>query len=661
MSNTVGARPEYRVKNIAMLLEDVDDLTIDGTGATLLMHGQQTIFAIIRARRSTVQGFSIDWVCPRTIDLTVIEAGRDHHDLRVPDGYRYEIDGTEISWASDLSPYTGEPYWAYSRARIPTDPRPTVGDDYYLQMTDLRTGRAHRASWMLDHDPLCAGLDAVTEVSPGVLRFSYGPQGRPSEVGRVFQLRSQPRDTPGGFLWESDDSTVRDLDIGYLHGFGIIAQMTNGVTISGLNFRAPSGSWRTTAGFADLIQISGDKGQVLIEGNHFGFSHDDPINVHGTYVQLVAKDGAVGTFSYMQFDATGFPQFYVGDQVVLVDRATMLDLPGWVGTVVAVDGPSGRDRNHDLDTMTVTFDRELPVEAVVGQVVAENLTYTPSVAVRGNHFESVATRGVLMTTRKPVLIENNVFDQMEMASIYVSADWDYWYESGVVRDLTIRGNVFVRPGNDRDQPDPVIWVEPMAGGDDPAKAAREGIVIEDNVFLVGDVTVLDAKSVRGLVFRRNTVARYAASGEPAGRPGMVLRGCTGVEIADNRYGAGVGREIVTHHMRAEDTSLGIDHDLPDTGVAALASARFDGIDMPPLGAGDGVVVRAPAGLGKYRAWLDPVGDARLDVRLNGRPLAGQPDGSFVVTVGSGITVLECWVGAADGVARRVYRWTTLTR
>lgn len=146
----------------------------------------------------------------------------------------------------------------------------------------------------LDHDLLFRGVTSIAEVAPRVLRFSYGESGTPAKLGVVFQLRSQPRDTPGGFIWEATDSVVADLNVGYLYGFGIIAQMTNGVMVSGLRFRAPADSWRTTAGFAD------------------------PINVHGTYVQLDAKNGVQARFRYMQVDALGFPQFHPGDEIVLV-------------------------------------------------------------------------------------------------------------------------------------------------------------------------------------------------------------------------------------------------------------------------------------------------------------------------------------------------------
>ena len=42
-------------------------------------------------------------------------------------------------------------------------------------------------------------------------------------------------------------------------------------------------------------------------------------------------------------------------------------------------------------------------------LVVENVTYTPEVIVRNNYFSRIPTRGLLVTTRRKVLIESNTF------------------------------------------------------------------------------------------------------------------------------------------------------------------------------------------------------------------------------------------------------------
>jgi hypothetical protein len=98
--------------------------------------------------------------------------------------------------------------------------------------------------------------------------------------------------------------------------------------------------------------------------------------------------------------------------------------------------------------------------------VAENVTYAPAVTIKGCTFKNVATRGVLCTTRNKVIIEDNVFLNMSMATIYLSNDSNEWYESGPIRDMTIRNNVFYIKdiGRTAWNTAPAIYVHPVTSG-----------------------------------------------------------------------------------------------------------------------------------------------------------------------------------------------------
>lgn len=113
--------------------------------------------------------------------------------------------------------------------------------------------------------------------------------------------------------------------------------------------------------------------------------------------------------------------------------------------VVAVTHPG--QHGNDLRSMTVTFDKPIPDELLEKSnneplFVAENITFTPSVHIKNNHFETISTRGILCTTRKKVVIEHNTFKHMAMDSIYLSNDSEFWYESGPITDITIQSNTF---------------------------------------------------------------------------------------------------------------------------------------------------------------------------------------------------------------------------
>ncbi len=202
--------------------------------------------------------------------------------------------------------------------------------------------------------------------------------------------------------------------------------------------------------------------------------------------------------------------------------------------VTAVDGPSGRDHTKSLTTMTVTFDRPLPDALEIRGTVVENITWTPTVVISGNTFRNVPTRGVLVTTRKPVVITGNRFEAMSMASIFISSDAYQWYESGPVTDVTIRDNHFTRPTS------PVILIEPTNQVVDPANPVHQGIAIVENTFDIDDVTIVDAKSVAGLRFTGNTVTRLDGADHPQYKaPLFVLAVARMSEIDGNDYAEGL--------------------------------------------------------------------------------------------------------------------------
>ncbi|MFD9004214.1 right-handed parallel beta-helix repeat-containing protein [Streptomyces sp. NPDC059582] len=528
VSNTVGADQRYRDKKIGLLVEDMHDVTIDGGGARLVYHGLQTAFASIRSTDVTFTNFSFDYAAPEVIDATVADTGvADGHAYRVlsiPAGSPYRVSGTHITWLGETSPATGQPYWS--------------GVDG-LQYTQIHDPKGQR-SWRGDN-PMFNDVAAVTDLGGRRIRIDYTTAARPADAGLVYQMRLIERTEPGAFIWESKNVTMRSMNAYYLQSFGVVGQFSENISIDKVNFAPDPASGRSTASFADFVQMSGVKGKVSITGNVFDGPHDDPINIHGTYLEVVGKPGpSTLTLAYEHPQTAGFPQFARGDEVEFATKRTMTPLGDAHAVVTAVDGPSGMDHTKPLTTMTVTFDRPVTAGVEIGGTVVENVTATPAVVISHNVFRNVPTRGVLVTTRKPVLITGNRFDGMSMASIYVSADAYQWYESGPVADLTIRGNSFTRPSG------PVIFVEPTNQVIDPAAPVHHNISVEHNSFDIGDVTVVNAKSVGGFAFTGNTVRRLdGADHPPYTSPLFVFHGSSDIRITRNHYDKGLNTSVVT--------------------------------------------------------------------------------------------------------------------
>jgi len=488
ISNTVGIDPRYATKSIGMLLEGVRDVTVAADGARLIVHGRQSALAVIDSGAVRVEGLEVDWAVPTVIDVTVVDAGVDAgrawRVLTVPAHIPFRIDGSDIVWESERSPFTGELYWSGRNALA------------YSQVWDPASGRVRRARCPLFDD--VAGIDRL---DARTLRISYATASPPDDLGLVYQLRETDRDHPGMLVLDSAQVELRRLRVRYLHGFGLVAQNSTDLTLDGVVFRAPEGGGRVTAGFADFVQCSGMRGRVDIRGCEFDGPHDDPINVHGTYLAVVEAEAHALTLAYRHDQTAGFPSFAAGERIEIVDRRTLL--PVHTTAVGRVTGPSGRDLVSAADPIRVELADPLPPDVLAvagsGDLAVENITRTPEVAITGCVFRHVPTRAILVTTRRPVRIEGCRFEGIAMPCIQIAGDAADWWESGPVTDVAIVGNTF------RDVVAGVLEVAPgIAAAGSPVHGA---VRFESNDVELAQPLLAELRGLRDFTARANRVVQ----------------------------------------------------------------------------------------------------------------------------------------------------------
>ena len=69
-TNTYDVNP----KILAVLLDQVNNLTIDGNGSEFIMHGRMQPFTLDRCQNITLKNFSVDWEIPLTAQGTVTQS-----------------------------------------------------------------------------------------------------------------------------------------------------------------------------------------------------------------------------------------------------------------------------------------------------------------------------------------------------------------------------------------------------------------------------------------------------------------------------------------------------------------------------------------------------------------------------------------------------------
>jgi len=474
-------------KAIALAFQGVRHVRVlggaEGRTSDLYMRGKMIQTFFDHAEDVRLSGLTFDYRRPTTSEYSVMEVAGDHADLAIHRDSKYAMENGRMIWIGEG--------WRHDAFRQGAQ-----------QQADTSEGTLRR-------DGIRFGdVTKIEERSVGNIRVHFSKN--PGFIkGRVWQERDPYRDCSGSFARNSKGIGWENCAYHYMHGMGLVNQYCENLTLNKVDLAPRPGSGRTCACWADAIQVSGCKGRFIAEACSFSGTQDDPINVHGTHLRIVerpAADRLLVRFCHGQ--TYGFEAFFAGDDIDFV-HADSLRVFG-SGKVKSAEMKGERD-------MLLTLEKPAP-DGILPNDVIENVTWTPEVSIRNCKVEMCSTRGFLLTTRRKVLVENNVFKRTAMWAILVSDDARGWFESGPVRDMTIRGNQFVRCGI-------AIWPENSSAK--PEEPVHENIRIEGNVF---DNAEIVAKSMKGLVITRNKAV--------SGKVNVRTEACTDVINENNSSTAG---------------------------------------------------------------------------------------------------------------------------
>ena len=361
------------------------------------------------------------------------------------------------------------------------------------------------------------------EVAPGIVRFNTPADFRP-KVGNTLTVRDIIRDQVGMFIYESQDVTLENVGMHYMHGLGIVSQYTRNITMRNVTCAPREGSGRILASSADFMHFSGWSGKISILGCRYAGAQDDPINVHGTNLRAVKKvDDRTLELRFMHGQSYGFNAYFAGDTVAFVKASTMERFA--MATVTSVKRLTDR-------TVEVALDRPVPQALELDHDCVENMSCTPEVEIRNCHFTRTSTRGTLMTTPRKVVIAENTYYKTGMSAILIEGDAEGWYESGPVKDVLIENNTFIDCAYNGGPENAVIALHPSNTVVDANRPVHRNVRIIGNRFQLAGNPVLYAKSTEGLVFKDNEVELLPGTNVKQ-KELFILNGCKKIEIKDN--------------------------------------------------------------------------------------------------------------------------------
>ena len=474
ITNTVGdgefKKEEIPHENRAALnLKGINDLYIKGEGAVFVIEGQCTNMALSDCENITVE------------DITFKTVNPDMHELTAERVMPFCVD---FSLDRESDYIKTEKGFAFK------------GKDYTVGFTDSALnahwiGRIRKSapdSVKRVNHPLL-GCRKIKELSPHLFR-AYFALPKKIKKGDRFYLFDVRRKYAGIFAQRCKNLTLRSVAQRFNYSLAFVAQDCENINIEKADFSPEKGGARLMASVADFMQICMCRGNVNITDGFYQGAGDDCLNVHGIHFKIESieksEEGGVLKVRFMHPQTHGFNPLRAGDDIEYIDTKSMLS-----------KGKAKIISSSLADEYTILLSVDSADGAKKGMVI-EDVTACPNLYFAGNELTRIITRGLLITTRGKVVVENNIFADTQMSSILFSDDAKSWYESGMVRDVTIRNNKFLTCGSGKN-----IWIL-------PENSVNEGSVhgdflIEGNIFASPENGGISAKSARSLTVRNNKV------------------------------------------------------------------------------------------------------------------------------------------------------------
>ncbi|MHA4895401.1 alpha-1,3-galactosidase-related protein [Pedobacter sp. PWIIR3] len=482
----------YEPKAIALFFDSCQFIQLSGAGARLILHGKMLETFVNHCDNISISGLVFDYNRPTVSELQITNVGNGYADAVIHKDSRYSITDSVITWIGDGWQYKPDGYW---------------------QVLDPLTNNLSRIGMPMESFRF-AQLDGRN-----VRIFFKKDVG--FRKGLIYQNRDVTRDCAAFFMLYSKNIALDNVRLYFMHGMGIVSQFCHNVMMKRVVVKPDERSGRTSAAWADILHFAGCSGKIEVSNCYLSAANDDAVNVHGIHLQVteLMKDNKVKV-KFMHSQTYGFDAFAPKDSVAFIGKESLLSLQN--NQVLAVK------RLNDKE-FVLTLSKSVSASVKLGDAI-ENVTATPEVWIHHTTITRIPTRGILTTTRRKVLIEDNTFDNTHMSGVFINDDASGWFESGMVKDVTIRKNWFLNCG------EPVISVHPentvvpgvLAGS---STAVHSGIKVLDNQFWLHAGQLLEAKSTKDISVSGNRIYYGGSAGI---EELLKFVDCTGVVVADNQ-------------------------------------------------------------------------------------------------------------------------------
>lgn len=496
------------VKDIAFLIKDEQDVVFDGQGQTFTFDDGVSPFVLDGCKNVTIKNFNVDYKYPQHLEGDVVEVKERSFLLKMRDGFPAGVLNNEflslagqeqsshgVLFCQEFDPVRKAPYantgYMYIRCCKSLDDEFKYDGFTYVHLSE-RDG--------------CIEFTLVNNFK-GNLNVHLG--------GRLV-LMLKDRQCSGIIINDCQNVTVENVNIYRSPSMGVICQLSKDVTLNGVSVGVKAGREEMLSSNADATHFVNCRGLVKIVGCSFYNMLDDGCNIHGIYGQIESVNGDKISVRLKHGQQRGVKYINDGDEIVFLSSKDYSKK----GSATVAKSTLTDDKNSIIVTV-----KDLEGEVDNGFVV-DNLTAMPEVYVSGCKTGNNRPRGFLLTSVKPMVIENCLFENMA-CGIHVTSDARDWFESGKVTELVIRNNEF--RGCNYAWGTAAIVIDPSC--DEQGVYVHKNITVENNVLSTFGYGLVWAKSVDGLVIKGNTANKIYSERVPeVNFPLIEINNCKNVAI-----------------------------------------------------------------------------------------------------------------------------------
>ena len=486
-----------------------NNVSINGNGATFIFHGSVIPFLVENSTNIKIENLNFEYDFPFDLEGVVVANSENDKtfDLKIHEDNKYKI-------KDDILYFSGYD-WEIGMGENIVYNAKTKSPEYFTSKYEHNFNKHFLKAKDLGNNIVrFSNLDAAKVPPVGSIYSDKGPHGK-------------NRNIVGFRVYKSKNLELNNINVYHSGAMALIAEKTETISLNKFNVILKEGSSRVISATADATHFINCKGKITIDGSRFENMLDDATNVHGTYMicdQVIDSQTVAVKFGHFQQEGFDFAE--KGDTLRFIERTNLLSVgKGVVKSINMIN------ENY----YTIAFEEKVP-EFANKNIAIENMTWMPSLEVKNCTVKQNRARSLLISTSKSVLIENNYFASM-MAGIRICGDANYWFESGPVSNVTVRGNTFENLGIGGHAPQAILQIDPILG-----KKYREdgyyhkNIVFENNLIKTFDPLIIYALSVDGLIIRNNTIIQTKIYPHIFGDLSPFdLQNCTNVKIEGNVY------------------------------------------------------------------------------------------------------------------------------